>query len=49
MGKMKEKMAEDLEMRCYRPGTIEAYLRQAERFAGYFMRSPAEMGEEHIR
>ncbi len=49
MGELKEKMRADLELRNYRPGTIATYLRQAERFAAYFMRSPAEMGEEQIR
>lgn len=49
MGELKEKMAADLELRCYRPATTKNYLREAERFAGYFMRSPAEMGETEMR
>ena len=49
MGELKEKMAADLELRCYRPDTVKMYLRLSERFAGHFMRSPAEMGEEEIR
>jgi site-specific recombinase XerD len=49
MGDLKEKMRADLELRNYRPGTVSTYLRQAERFAEYFDRSPAEMGEEQIR
>jgi integrase/recombinase XerD len=49
MGKLKDRMAEDLELRAYRPGTCDSYLRCAEKFAGHFMRSPADMGEEEIR
>lgn len=49
MGQLKESMRTDLALRCYRPGTCEAYLRCAEHFAAYYMRSPAEMGEREIR
>lgn len=49
MGDLKEKMSDDLELRCYKPGTCAEYLRCAERFAAHFMRSPAEMGEAEIR
>lgn len=49
MGELKKKMSDDLELRCYKRGTCESYLRCAERFAAYFMRSPAEMGEAEIR
>jgi integrase/recombinase XerD len=49
MGKLKERMSTDLELRCYRPSTIDSYLRQAELFAAYFKKSPAEMGEREIR
>jgi len=49
MGELKKRMSDDLELRCYKPGTCAEYLRCAERFAAYFMRSPAEMGEAEIR
>lgn len=49
MGKLKQKMKEDLQLRCYRPVTISKYLREAERFAEYYGKSPAKMGEEQIR
>jgi integrase/recombinase XerD len=49
MGTLKKKMSDDLELRCYKRGTCESYLRCAERFAAHFMRSPAEMGEAEIR
>jgi integrase/recombinase XerD len=49
MGEMKQRMMEDLELRCYKRGTCESYVRCAERFAAHFMRSPAEMGESEIR
>jgi site-specific recombinase XerD len=49
MGKLKEKMTEDLELRCYKPGTCYNYLLSAKNFAAHYMTSPAEMGEEEIR
>jgi len=49
MGELKKKMSDDLELRCYKPGTCENYLHCAERFAAHFRRSPAEMGEAEIR
>jgi site-specific recombinase XerD len=49
MGQLREKMLEDLKLRRYRPGTIEAYLRCARAFAAYHRRPPEEMGEEEIR
>ena len=49
MGELKDKMAADLELRCYRPDTVKMYLRLSERFAEHYMRSPAEMGEEEVR
>lgn len=49
MGKLKDRMAADMELRAYRPGTRDNYLRCAKKFAAHFMTSPAEMGEEQIR
>lgn len=49
MGELKEKMADDLVLRAYRPSTVGIYLRQAERFAEYFTKSPDDMGELQIR
>ena len=49
MGELKKRMSGDLELRCYKPGTCESYLRCAERFAAHFMRSPAEMEEAEKR
>jgi len=49
MGQLKEKMAGDLALRGYKPGTCESYLRCAAKFAEYYMVSPTEMGEEEIR
>jgi site-specific recombinase XerD len=49
MGKLKEKMKDDLELRCYKPSTITMYLRQVERFSEHFKKSPSEMGESEIR
>lgn len=49
MDRWKERMSTDLELRCYRPGTIDSYLRQAELFADYFGKLPSELGETEIR
>ena len=49
MGHLRTRMEEDLKLRAYRPSTQELYLAAVRRFAAYFMRSPAEMGEEEIR
>lgn len=49
MGKLKERMKEDLELRSYSTRTEDEYLRYAERYAAYFMVSPAKMGEAEVR
>lgn len=49
MGKLREKMRDDMLLRVYRPGTIGEYLASAARFAKHFMRSPEAMGEAEIR
>jgi site-specific recombinase XerD len=49
MGELKQRMQDDLELRCYSKSTQDEYLRYATRFAGHFMISPAEMGEAEVR
>jgi site-specific recombinase XerD len=49
MGKLRDKMAADLQLRRYRPETCRHYLDCARRFAEPFGRSPAAMGEPEIR
>jgi integrase/recombinase XerD len=49
MGKLREKMQEDLILKAYSPHTQQAYLRCVGHFARHFMRSPEEMGEQEIR
>ncbi len=49
MGKLYERMREDLILKGYSPHTRSGYLRCALNFAGHFMRSPEEMGEQEIR
>lgn len=49
MGQVRDQMLEDLTLRRYQEGTVERYLRCAREFAVYFWRSPAELGEEHVR
>jgi integrase/recombinase XerD len=49
MGKLHDRMKEDLLLKAYSPHTQSAYLRCARHFASYYMRSPQEMGEKKIR
>lgn len=49
MGKLHDQMKEDLVLKAYSPHTQRAYLRCARHFAGYYMRSPEEMGEKEVR
>ena len=49
MGKLRDRMEQDLKLGGYSPATQRIYLLYAREFARYHMRSPAEMGEEEIR
>ena len=49
MGKLRDRMEEDLKLGGYSPATQRVYLLYAREFARYHMRSPADMGEEEIR
>jgi integrase/recombinase XerD len=49
MGKLRDRMREDLILKAYSPHTQEGYLRCVRHFAKHHMRSPEEMGEREIR
>jgi len=49
MGKLREKMLSDLELRNYSPKTKTEYIRCAANFAAHFWVSPEEIGEDQIR
>ena len=49
MGKLRDRMEQDLKLGGYSPATQRIYLLYAREFARYHMRSPADMGEEEIR
>ena len=49
MGKLRDRMEQDLKLGGYSPATQRIYLLYAREFARYHMRSPAAMGEEEIR
>src|SRR5208282_580557 len=49
MGKLHDRMREDLILKGYSPPTQNGYLRCARTFARHFMRSPEKMGEQEIR
>jgi site-specific recombinase XerD len=49
MGKLREKMKADLELRGYAQRTRDEYLRCAEVFVAHYMRSAEELGETEVR
>jgi site-specific recombinase XerD len=49
MGKLREQMKGDLELKGLSPHTQEAYLRQVSQFSRHFRRSPHHLGEREIR
>ena len=49
MGRLHDRMAEDLTLRNFSPATQRNYLLYARKFAAFFMRSPEVMGEPEIR
>jgi integrase/recombinase XerD len=49
MGKLRDQMSEDLQLRRYASGTCKRYVDCARAFAGYHMRPPEEMGEREVR
>ena len=49
MGRLRDKMAEDLRLRGFAPQTQRTYLRYAQRFADHYHRSPAMLGEREVR
>jgi len=49
MGRLREQMVAELQLRGITPGTQKAYLREVRNFALYFGKSPEEMGEKEIK
>jgi integrase/recombinase XerD len=49
MGRLHDRMAQDLKLRNYSPATQRNYLIYARAFAKFFMRSPEQLGDSHIR
>lgn len=49
MGKLRDKMVQDLELRCCAPKTCKEYLRCARDFVAYHRRPPEQMGEGEVR
>lgn len=49
MGKLKDQMLMDMELRNFSPKTIKAYLGHMTDFSKLFWKSPSEMGEGEIR
>lgn len=49
MGELHDRMEADLKIGGYSPATQRTYLFYARKFAGHFMRSPADMGAAEVR
>lgn len=49
MGQLRDRMEADLKIGGYSPSTQKTYLFWIRKFAGHFMRSPAEMGADEVR
>ena len=49
MGKLHDRMQEDLLLKAYSPHAQRAYLGNARHFARHYLRSPEEMSEQEIR
>src|SRR4051812_44513786 len=49
MGQLRDRMAEDLRLRNFSPATCRNYLLYARRFAQFYRRSPADLGEAEVR
>src|SRR6516165_8980487 len=49
MGQLRDRMEQDLKLKGVSPATIRNYLLYARKFAGFFMRSPAELGAAEVR
>jgi len=49
MGKLQEKMREEMILRGFVQNTMDNYLRYCRNFAKHYMRCPNEMGEEEVR
>ncbi len=49
MIRLRDRMREDLELRGFRPATVETYLRCARRFVDYVALPPAKIGAAEVR
>jgi hypothetical protein len=49
MGQLHDRMAQDLVLRNLSPATARNYLLYGRKFAAFFGRSPAELGEAEVR
>lgn len=49
MGEIRDRMKQDLRLKCYRPRTQALYLSYAKKFVAHFMKPPAELSREDVR
>lgn len=49
MGQLRDRMIQDLKLRCYRRGTVQVYVGCVKRFVAFHWKPPTEMGESEVR
>lgn len=49
MGKLRDQMVHDMDVRNFAARTIESYLEGVKRLAKYYMKSPAELSDEQVQ
>ena len=49
MGLLRDRMVQDLKLRCYRRGTVQVYVGCVKRFVAFFGKPPKELGESEVR
>ena len=48
MGKLRDQLQRDLEIKSYSPQTQQAYMARVREFVAHFNRSPKELGREEV-
>jgi len=49
MGQLRDRMVQDLKLRCYRRGTVQVYVGCVRRYVAFFGKPPTALGESEVR